>query len=336
LYIYVSNESEGKVLFDNLQVTHVRGPLLEETHYYPFGLTMAGISSKVAGKLNNKKGYNGNELQNKEFSDGSGLEVYDFNARTYDPQIGRFIQIDPLLDDNQESFAPYHFSFNNPIRYSDADGKAPDDIVVQGANNSSITIKTDLIDIKVDASSLGVDFGGNYNLAGDDILQAGLDIVGIFDPTGVADVINAYISAKKGNAGDVLISGLSVIPYFGDVAKVGKIGKDIKIIETAIDGVKSAKTSRAARREAMRDADIPTSQPLISDKATKSKDKVFTTRDKNHTVQNARNDISHKGKPHWEAGPTKKNKSTSDGLNRSGNNNKPQMGKPKSKVYYDE
>ncbi|MEJ7738918.1 MAG: DUF6443 domain-containing protein [Chitinophagaceae bacterium] len=126
LYIYVSNESELKVLFDNLQVTHVRGPLLEETHYYPFGLTMEGISSKAAGGVENRRGFNGNELQSTEFSDGSGLNVYDFNARTYDPQIGRFIQLDPKSEEaDQESWSPYHFSYNNPVRYNDPDGRLP-------------------------------------------------------------------------------------------------------------------------------------------------------------------------------------------------------------------
>ena len=53
-------------------------------------------------------------------------------------------------------------------------------------------------------------------------------------------------------------------------------------------------------------------------------------------MQDAKNDLSHEGEPHWEAGPTKKDASKPDGLNRSGKNNRPQMGKPKAKVYYNE
>ena len=123
VYIYVSNESDLKVLFDNLVVTHTHGPLLEETHYYPFGLTMQGISSKAAGFSTNKLKYNGNEEQRQEFSDGSGLELYDFNARNYDAQIARFHQIDPMSSEGgQETWSPYHSCFNNPILRNDPTG----------------------------------------------------------------------------------------------------------------------------------------------------------------------------------------------------------------------
>ena len=145
-YIYISNESDELVYFDNLTLTHERGPLLEETHYYPFGLTMKGISSKAAGSLVNKKLYNaGSELQNEEFFDGSGLEWYDVMARFYDPQLGRFMQVDPMPDEeDQESWDPYQYGLDNPISNNDPDGKFWNN-VVGGLVGGLVEIGTQLI-----------------------------------------------------------------------------------------------------------------------------------------------------------------------------------------------
>jgi len=119
LYVYCSNESNMDVVFDNLQVVNNRGPILEETHYYPDGLTMAGISDRAWNKQPNNFHYQSNEMQNGEFSDGSGLEEYDFNARFYDPQLGVFHNLDP----SAQYASPFMAMGNSWVNGTDRNGK---------------------------------------------------------------------------------------------------------------------------------------------------------------------------------------------------------------------
>jgi hypothetical protein len=45
-YVYVSNESDEPVYFDNLRVGHTRGRIIEENHYYSYGLKIAVVAAR--------------------------------------------------------------------------------------------------------------------------------------------------------------------------------------------------------------------------------------------------------------------------------------------------
>lgn len=125
VYIWLSNESDGSapVYFDDLEITHTKGAILQEDHYYPFGMNMAALSSSAPLAKPNRYKYNGFEEQT-EFD----LGWYDYQARQYDPQLGRFTQVDPAAD-LMRRHSPYNYAFDNPIRFIDPDGMMPPDAV---------------------------------------------------------------------------------------------------------------------------------------------------------------------------------------------------------------
>ena len=122
LYIWVSNESQNwNVFFDNLAVQQRSGPITEETHYYPFGLTIAGISSRAPSSLENRRKFNDGTELNTDLD----LNWYETDYRSYDPQIGRFHQIDELTEFDF-NWSPYVYAHNNPILLNDPLGLTAD------------------------------------------------------------------------------------------------------------------------------------------------------------------------------------------------------------------
>ena len=200
-------------------ITNLDGEVVQHIEYVPFGEVFIEERNNV---------WNTPYLFNaKEFDEETGM--YYYGARYYDPRMSHWMSVDQLTEAHP-NHNPYLFSGANPIKFIDVDGK---DIVIFGQNDSQIVLVTDLIDQEVNASQLGLDWGGEYILHGEKLVSAALDIIGIFDPSGIADVANCGLQAKNGEWIGACISGLGVIPYIGDIPKVGKLEVDYKILKNA-------------------------------------------------------------------------------------------------------
>ncbi|MCB2196742.1 MAG: hypothetical protein KQH79_12840 [Bacteroidetes bacterium] len=104
--------------------------ILQETHYYPFGLTIDGLSY---GSAENNTLFSG-----KEYNSEINLNWYDFGARNYDPSLGMWFNVDPMAE-KYISSSPYHFTANNPVNFRETNGmefewRDPDDTPEGGGN----------------------------------------------------------------------------------------------------------------------------------------------------------------------------------------------------------
>jgi RHS repeat-associated protein len=154
-YSYVYNYTDH---LGNVRLSYTKNPstnvltILEENSYYPFGMKHT-ISNAVVQGQDYKYKYNGKELQ-----DELGLNVYDYGARQYMPDLGRWMQSDPLINDldftfnpndvdeddatqveiayhttlgngggiyNRDNLNPYTYGYNDPVRFDDPDGRCP-------------------------------------------------------------------------------------------------------------------------------------------------------------------------------------------------------------------
>ena len=224
VYYYAKRDHLGSTRV----LCHASGNTLvadQATGYYPFGLAHGH------GNLNlNRYLFSGKELQDQSLG-GKLLGLYDFGSRFYDPTLGRWFNVDPKL----EFVSPYGYCANNPVLYIDPNGE---DIVLTISKEVTVTVATRLIDLKItvpDWTGARKIFTKSIRLQGDEILLAALDIVGIVDPTGIADALSASLYAQQGDLVNAMVSGVGLIPYLGDFAKMFRMKNHFKILSMAVE-----------------------------------------------------------------------------------------------------
>lgn len=118
-YIYQYKDHLGNVRLSykdgNNDGTIALTELVEENHYYAFGLKHKGYNTNVSlSGVAQKYKYNG-----IEFEDALGYNMYEMGLRKYDPAIARWVTLDPVI---HHSLSPYNAFDNNPVFWADPSG----------------------------------------------------------------------------------------------------------------------------------------------------------------------------------------------------------------------
>ena len=138
------------------------GKVVQVNHYYPYGMAFAGGGmsgnagahpveggvSVAGGSLEIGGETGGMELARpgasqpyrflgNELYTSNSLGLYDFNARMYDPALGRFLSVDPMAE-GYRHLSPYAYCAGNPVVYADKDGQVIGRVVVGAVVGAAI------------------------------------------------------------------------------------------------------------------------------------------------------------------------------------------------------
>jgi RHS repeat-associated protein len=222
VYVYLSNRSDQDVYFDDFKVTITTGSIIEENHYYAFGLKVAALSSKKLGDNNEGTLPNNYQYQGAFSEMDADIGWNDFPLRNYDAQTGRFVEQDPF----GQFASPYLGMGNDPVNMIDPSGgigipcpgtsqlaiffmKAGETI---GKGLDALSHVTPLLNIASNAARTGVDiFNHNvqFQIVGRQLLANSTPQVGAKN----SGTNSPGVGSSSGDDGDDLENGPKAVLY---------------------------------------------------------------------------------------------------------------------------
>jgi RHS repeat-associated protein len=100
---------------NNTSIDYYLPDVVTANDYAPFGMQLVDRTYQAEGY---RYGFNGKEKDGEVYGEGN---IYDYGFRIYNPNIGKFLSVDPISRQYPE-LTPYQFSANRPIDGIDLDG----------------------------------------------------------------------------------------------------------------------------------------------------------------------------------------------------------------------
>ncbi|MDW9378607.1 DUF6443 domain-containing protein [Chryseobacterium sp. JV558] len=221
-YIYNYTDHLGNVRVSYRSNGSGGTEVIDANNYYPFGLKHqeSPITLAPFGGVPYNYKYNGKELQE------SGM--YDYGARMYMPDIGKWGVVDPLAETSRR-WSPYTYAFNNPIRFIDPDGRQATDIYKMDKSGNLTWMaesKTDVI-----YTEKNFDSSGNLKTENDGGFEVGekgfiKENTHQYSTTG-----ETYLDFKGDEA-----KGMDYLNQVGDWMKSGEVNVEFGIQTAEVNG----------------------------------------------------------------------------------------------------
>lgn len=202
-------------LGSSVGMSNASGTKAESTDYMPFGEERDHSGSTVTDY----------KFTDQELDSESGL--YNYDARLYDPGIGRFICADSIVPDmyDPQSLNRYAYCYNNPLRYNDPTGHT-----VIGIGIGAVTgcISGAIAGIRGSSGLASAITGG---IIGGTIGAVIGGLVGVVAPTSSSLVASTTVGAISGSLGG-MVGGITAR---GTIAAFDAKEKDADPVDSAFD-----------------------------------------------------------------------------------------------------
>ena len=231
----------------NIRLSYGRDPetnevaILKESHYYPFGLQHNGYvgTHRTTGIIEEIGGSNRvglipvrNYLDDsyrytfggKEEQPELGLNWIDHHARNYMPDLGRWMNVDPLAEEFP-TWSLYNYVLNNPLKYTDPTGMAPECDGCKGF----VTAMVDNI--------IGTNLRGKYNTGSASYVNGVQSAHSVSLAVSTFLIVDGVANIGAGSAG-LVVSGVAASTGVGTpVAGVTATGSGVLIAKGAAESI---------------------------------------------------------------------------------------------------